>query len=439
MRRLCSILLLSVAGCTLWEVSTPCDSAPEVSVEQDPLWTSSRTTWQKPAVGDGFVCGFRREEGEITLPAPLDSLACAGPDASALLPGADDGILSEASVLVGGGSMLCAAEEFVDPDATAPAAPTLAAFDCWGPGAEAALKGDPADDADLGLRGVLEASDHQPAVLHSLSPAADFLCAIVTIRDGLTRDDGSPLSRKEVRCHGSGSVVEGVGGVQDYAFDEVQVSASMACGRADEVYVVVDADGDEQAQPLADPKFVCWGDAAETVRLEDPDQSACWSTFDVTDGVLCATGSPPPLDADAPDPCPDTPPVQCWGPDDHPIVAGLQEADAVLEAAAPPFRLSLGPDFACAHYDPAMQDADDAVVCWGAEDSLAGLTPSGGAWQELAVAPEAYHACALDQSEQDLDPDETEPPPPTGRLSCWAGDQAGALALEDLEDLDSED
>ena len=111
MRRLCPTLLLSVAGCTLWEVSTPCDSAPEVSVEQDPLWSSSRTTWQKPAVGDGFVCGFSRDEGETALPAPLDSLACAGPGASAVLPGTDDGVLSQASLLVGGGSMLCAAEE----------------------------------------------------------------------------------------------------------------------------------------------------------------------------------------------------------------------------------------------------------------------------------------------------------------------------------------
>ena len=407
MRRLCSTFLLSVAGCTLWEVSTPCDSAPEVSVEQDPLWTSSRTTWQKPAVGNGFVCAADRSDGDSSFLAPAASLACFGPAADTVLP--DSLGFDSIERLLGGGEMLCA----MDADSTDP---DVIDFGCWGTGAEAALEG---------LADVLGRDDSLPSNVEALAPADGYLCAKVTLRQG--RNDPTNTQENErstVLCTGEGSVVSASATIRDYLFDEIHTAADMACGRADQKYVT-DADGAVQTQSLNPPAFVCWGDSAADLSLEDSDQSACWGTFAVSDGVLCTTGPPP----DDPN-CQDHPRVQCWGPEDHPIVAGLQASDAVLGAAAPPFRLSLGPDFGCAHYDPASQEANNALVCWGAEDSLAGLTPSGAAWQDLAVAPEAYHACALDQSEQDLDPNETEPPPPTGRLTCWGDDQDGALALD---------
>lgn len=417
--RLLLLVPVITAGCTLWEVRTPCDSAPEVSFEQDPLWSTGRTTWQKPAVGDGFVCGFEREDGDIALPAPLDNLRCVGPTAAAVWP--PDTTISEATALVSGGGMLCAVEEaFGDPAAGQEV--KIMAFDCWGPGADEALDSDD-DMATRGLRQVLADPGHDPAVLHSLSPAESYLCAVATLRKGLSGDSPEARERKSVFCRGAGSVVEQAAAVQEYRFDEVQTSATMACGRADVRYR---SDGTEG--PLNPPEFVCWGDGADSLELRDGDQDFCWSTFDVTDGVLCATGSPPPLDGTA-DPCPDTPPVKCWGPSDHPIVAGLATADEVLGATATPIRLSLGPDFACAHYETNQQGVDDSVLCWGAPESAAAATPRGGAWQDLAVAPEAGHACALDQSEQDLD-EGTTPPPPTGRLTCWGDSQDGALALE---------
>ena len=51
-------LLLLINGCT-WELSNePCDTGPEISQAQDPLWVSESAFWQEPAVGTGFVCGL---------------------------------------------------------------------------------------------------------------------------------------------------------------------------------------------------------------------------------------------------------------------------------------------------------------------------------------------------------------------------------------------
>ena len=391
------LFLLGLTGCTWVFRNDTCDTnAPALEVES--LWASRSADWQMPAVGTEFVCAFQQgEEAGVELPR-LDQLACFGPTAGSLLDAISGSEAGDRQVkeLSAGGGILCAQL------ASETGGPTD--VECWGDGAEAAM------------RGLEELLDEQEdaTVDVGVAPGEDHICAVINPNQGA---DG----QRYVTCHGAGPVLDAfnepatAAALAGEAFSFVQTSQTLACGRSD---------GRTGGPPAT--QFVCWGESPPVI---DPAmQSDCWSAFDVSNGVLCANRrADDPLAAD--DSCAQLPPVQCWGDATNPIISRLPDLLAQIDPAAIPPQLRLGPDYGCVHYDDAIGSRADIIACWGASDSpVLANPPSGRRWSWPKTGSEARHGCALDLA--DAASDAPAGDLAIGRLTCWGDDLDGALALD---------
>ena len=210
---------------------------------------------------------------------------------------------------------------------------------------------------------------------------------------------------RNARCYGTGPVVANLDLSLIANFEGLGMSNEMACTRYQEGSSIV---------------FKCRGDMETDVRetLGQLEPNGCWSTFDVTDGLLCANSGPGPADECAP--------VDCWGAPDHPVMTGLAEIadDLVGISSVPgarPTGVHLGVDFACVSY------GNSEILCFGNETPSITDHPTGTGFTNLTTSPSGSLACALQLG--------TGPPAdgadPTGTMVCWGEADGVTIELPD--------
>lgn len=385
------LILAALAGCTWVLVDEPCDTGPEIEVSSDALWRSESANWQQPVVGTGFICGLERTDDGAADQPPSESLTCVGP-AVDTLQGYDGIAGRRVKQLSAGGSILCMQMEEESGGADLPA------YACWGEGARGALENI-----------ALDLEQHPGSTVEELFPAEGYLCATIVwpmpagagnerFTSCQSDSQWDPDTPGPVSTWGTNSDFR----IAEYGF--VATSANMACG------VTTVAQG---GAPTLNCDYPEGADAPPAFEWD-----SCLSTFDVADGVICATNSPDPT-------CSDEHKVICGGDPEHPFLAGLEEegVKAQLEAQPTnPSRIDLGADFGCVHFSASATNPLPTVLCWGDEDSAASQFTTDDVAYQLAIAPEATHACGLMELDETVSVE--EPRLEMGRLSCW-GDVDG--------------
>ena len=278
--------------------------------------------------------------------------------------------------LSAGGGLLCASSPGNPQDGV------LAAVQCWGDGAQ-----------QVNFQAAEDIAAHPGMVVETLETADQQACVLADVeQDGI----------RNARCYGTGPVVANLDLSLIANFEGLGMSNEMACTRYQEGSSIV---------------FKCWGDMETDVRetLGQLEPNGCWSSFDVTDGLLCANSGPGPVDECAP--------VDCWGAPDHPVMTGLAEIadDLVGISSVPgarPTGVHLGVDFACVSY------GNSEILCFGNETPSITDHPTGIGFTNLTTSPSGSLACALQPG--------TVPPAdgadPTGTMVCWG--EADGVTIE---------
>lgn len=363
------VLLALSMGCTFYFGDTACDSAT-IRVDADSLTRSSTSDWTSPAVGDRFACAIEAPApGFPATAASMTAVACFGePPAT---PDELQAFTRDITQLRAGGGLLCAL-------APQDAVGNPPALRCWGP------------EADIINQGVAaDIRDHDMAI-EDVQVAAGRVCV---------RADDGRSDFIQVRCYGQTTTGRDPEPADVLSYTDVRVTETMGCSRHDGA--------------AGTPEFRCWGEldptVGETLASIPPD--ACWSTFDVTDGLLCANTGPG---------CSSLPPVGCWGDANHPAVLGLDAVTSRLESRSTaggglPLGVELGVDFGCAVYGTEPADGGSSLVCFGAAGPSIADAPAGAGIADLAVSPGGALACAIETDGLPSEPGAA----PVGTLVCW--------------------